>query len=142
MTHRRAVDARRLKRADLLRNRGGGRARRLRRRGHRRPAGGGQLDAVVVIGVVVVRDRRRLGRGRLGGGGRRAARALVQQIDRIGRQRDDLDPAIDRAVGQHDGIGAELFLELTQGFPGGLGKVALDVHGDLRSLPSDHPDAF
>src|SRR5690606_4352070 len=44
--------------------------------------------------------------------------------------REDLHPTFDGAVGEHDRVRAEGFLERTERLAGGGGKVAFDVHGD------------
>ena len=69
---------------------------------------------------------------RLNTGARRHRGAVggLQRTDRLARQGQDLHAAFDGAVGEHDRIRPEGFLEGTERLAGGGGKVAFDVHGD------------
>jgi len=104
-------------------------------RGARRQ--GGQAD--LEIRLVVETRRRGRQRGRLcgcsharlatGTGRDRGAVGRLQRTDRLARQGEDLHATFDGAIGQHDGVRAEGFLERTERLAGGGGKIAFDVHG-------------
>jgi hypothetical protein len=51
-----------------------------------------------------------------------------------GRQRENLDAAVGRTIGEHNRIRPEVVLQHAKGLAGGFGKVALDVHAPVSGV--------